>query len=154
MAGDLLAVLDHVGWETALCGGTSLGAATMLVLARRHPQRARGLIQDLPGFGPASARGAESADRVAVALADTDLQAAARLAGSALPASRARAVASVLLDQWKPFPAADLGPKLARAFRASARWRIVKPQWKMRWTRPRRGKWGCRSNFGSPLHNH
>jgi pimeloyl-ACP methyl ester carboxylesterase/predicted glycosyltransferase len=41
---DALAVLDATGTERALVGGLSLGAATAIVLATRHPERIAGVI--------------------------------------------------------------------------------------------------------------
>lgn len=124
MSEDLRAVLDQVGWDSAIAGGTSLGAAVTLVLARRHPHRVRALIQDLPGFGPRSTRDPERADEVAEAFDRADLDEAARRAARSLPPARARALAAALREQWRPFPPADLGPKLASAFRATSRWTI------------------------------
>lgn len=125
MADDIVAVLDHLEWPAAVLGGTSLGAATTLLAALRHPTRVRLLIQDLPGFAPASSRDVAGADQVAEALDRGDLVEAARRATSALPGSRSRPLASLLIDHWKRFGIVDLGPKLGRAFRSSARWRIV-----------------------------
>jgi pimeloyl-ACP methyl ester carboxylesterase len=44
LADDLVALLDHVGVERAVVGGTSMGSAVALRFALRHPQRLQGLI--------------------------------------------------------------------------------------------------------------
>lgn len=125
MARDLVAVMDHVGWSRATLAGTSLGAGTTLLVALRHPDRVNLLIQDLPGFGPGSNHDPGSVERVAGALERGLFEEAAREATRALPAIAALALRDSLLQQWRAFPADELGPKLAGAFRATTRWRIV-----------------------------
>jgi pimeloyl-ACP methyl ester carboxylesterase len=125
MADDLLAVLDHIGWDRAVVGGTSLGAAAALVLALRHPERVSTLVQDLPGFGPGSRRDPARAERVAQALARSDLAEAARRITEGLSAPAAKAWTIALHSDWVRYP--DPGPKLARAFRASASWTVAEP---------------------------
>ncbi len=44
----LVALLDHLGLETAVVGGTSLGANVALELAVSHPDRAEGLFIEMP----------------------------------------------------------------------------------------------------------
>ncbi|HEY7456105.1 MAG TPA: alpha/beta hydrolase [Solirubrobacterales bacterium] len=44
----LLALLDHLGVERAVVGGTSLGANVSLELAVRHPDRVEGLFIEMP----------------------------------------------------------------------------------------------------------
>src|SRR5688572_6974413 len=44
MAQDLVAVLDHVGWERALLVGHSMGGRSATWVAARHPGRAAGLV--------------------------------------------------------------------------------------------------------------
>jgi len=48
LAGDVLALLDHLGIERAVIGGLSLGANVALVLAVSHPERTTGLIIEMP----------------------------------------------------------------------------------------------------------
>jgi pimeloyl-ACP methyl ester carboxylesterase len=43
-----LALLDHVGVEGAVIGGTSLGANASLEAAAAHPERVRGLVIEMP----------------------------------------------------------------------------------------------------------
>jgi pimeloyl-ACP methyl ester carboxylesterase len=45
---DVLAVLDHLGVEQAVVGGTSLGANTSLELAVAAPHRVRALVLEMP----------------------------------------------------------------------------------------------------------
>jgi len=47
-AEQVLAVLDHLGLERAVVGGTSLGANVGLELAVRHPDRVKGLFVEMP----------------------------------------------------------------------------------------------------------
>jgi pimeloyl-ACP methyl ester carboxylesterase len=47
-AEQILALLDHLGLERAVVGGTSLGANVALELAVRHPQRVEGLFIEMP----------------------------------------------------------------------------------------------------------
>ncbi|HEY0974169.1 MAG TPA: alpha/beta hydrolase [Solimonas sp.] len=47
-ADQLLALMDHLGWEKALIGGVSLGCITSLTVAARAPQRVLGLYLEMP----------------------------------------------------------------------------------------------------------
>ncbi len=47
-AEQVLALLDHLGLERAVVGGTSLGANVALELAVRHPDRVEGLFIEMP----------------------------------------------------------------------------------------------------------
>lgn len=47
-AEQVLALLDHLGLERAVVGGTSLGANVALELAVRHPERVEGLFIEMP----------------------------------------------------------------------------------------------------------
>lgn len=47
-ARQVVALLDHLGLEGAVVGGTSLGANVILELATRYPERARGLVVEMP----------------------------------------------------------------------------------------------------------
>lgn len=47
-ADQVVALLDHLGLERAVVGGTSLGANVALELAVRHPDRAAGLFVEMP----------------------------------------------------------------------------------------------------------
>lgn len=47
-ARQLVALIDHLGLDSAVVGGTSLGANVALQLAVHHPERARGLFLEMP----------------------------------------------------------------------------------------------------------
>jgi pimeloyl-ACP methyl ester carboxylesterase len=47
-ARQVVALLDHLGLDSAVVGGTSLGANVALELATRDPERARGLFIEMP----------------------------------------------------------------------------------------------------------
>ena len=51
MAGDIGAIMDTLEIESAIVGGTSMGAATALVFALRWPQRVKQLVLSAPAFG-------------------------------------------------------------------------------------------------------
>lgn len=53
MAQDIVAVLDHAGWERALLVGHSMGGRSATCAAARHPARAAGLV--LVDFTPENA---------------------------------------------------------------------------------------------------
>lgn len=125
MAADVGAVLDHLGWDRAVVGGTSLGAATALRFAMARPERVNLLLQDLPGFGPRSPRTKERTERLAEAFGRGDLDEAARRVVEGLSPPRAKAWLDALAADWKPNDAAVLGPKLAAALRATAGWSVV-----------------------------
>ncbi len=44
MAGDILAVLDHAGWQRALLVGHSMGGRSTTYVAAKHPERVAGLV--------------------------------------------------------------------------------------------------------------
>ncbi len=54
LVGDLEAVLDGLGIERAVLAGASMGAHTLLRLARERPERAAGLVVITPAFDPAT----------------------------------------------------------------------------------------------------
>ncbi|MBR7825220.1 alpha/beta fold hydrolase [Actinospica sp. MGRD01-02] len=73
-AQDALAVLDHLGIESADLYGTSMGGRTAQVIAGRFPQRVRKLI--LGCTSPGGAHGIERSDAVRRSLAQLDRNAA------------------------------------------------------------------------------
>jgi pimeloyl-ACP methyl ester carboxylesterase len=125
MADDIGAVMDHLGWERAAIGGTSLGAATTLRFALRRPDRVTLLVQDLPGFGPASRRDPGRTARMCAAFEACDLDEAARRITEGLSAPRAQAWKNALAADWSHYDAASLGPKLAVALRDTVAWKVV-----------------------------
>lgn len=125
MAGDLGAVMDHLGWDRATVGGTSLGAATALRFALGHPDRVTLLVQDLPGFGPTSRRDPARTARLSEAFETGDLDLAARRITEGMGAPRARAWQEALAADWRHYDARALGPKIARALRSTVSWKVV-----------------------------
>jgi len=47
-AGQVVALLDHLGVESAVIGGTSLGANVSLEIADLAPERLRGMVLEMP----------------------------------------------------------------------------------------------------------
>ncbi|HZE96671.1 MAG TPA: alpha/beta hydrolase [Planctomycetota bacterium] len=125
LAEDIGAILDAMKWDKAAIGGTSFGAATTLLYALSNPARVSCLIQDLPGFGPASFRDPFQTSRISAALEDADLEDAANQITAGMSEPRAKAWKDALFADWKNFDGAKLGPKMAGAMRSSSSWRIV-----------------------------
>ena len=51
MAADMVGVMDTLGIKKAIVGGESMGAATTLTFALRHPERVEALLLTVPAFG-------------------------------------------------------------------------------------------------------
>ena len=66
MAGDAVALLDHLGIETADLIGFSMGARVAALIAIRQPERARSLV--IGGMGARLFGGASKSDAIAEAL--------------------------------------------------------------------------------------
>lgn len=123
LAAELGTVMDHVGWDRAVLGGISLGAALTLSFTALHPERVVGLIQDLPAFSPRSAMADERAAAIAEALAAGDAPGALDTIAAGLPRVAGRALREELERRWSRYP--DLAPKLATAFAAIRRWQVL-----------------------------
>jgi len=50
MAGDIAVIMDKLGLEQVILGGESMGAATALLFALKHPQRVKALLLTAPAF--------------------------------------------------------------------------------------------------------
>jgi pimeloyl-ACP methyl ester carboxylesterase len=72
MAGDVIALLDHLGIERADIMGYSLGSRMTAILAREHPQRLRSAI--LGGIGIGLIEGGGPGENVATALEAPSLE--------------------------------------------------------------------------------
>lgn len=70
LADDVAALLDHVGVERAVVGGTSMGSGVALRFALRHARRLRGLILMSPLYPGADRPLAEAAARAMHTMAD------------------------------------------------------------------------------------
>lgn len=125
LAADIGAILDHMKWDKAAIGGTSFGAATTLIYALSNPGRVSYLIQDLPGFGPATFRDPFQTSRISAALEDGDLDDAAAQITSGMSEPRAKAWKDALFADWNHYDRAKIAPKMAGALRAASGWRIV-----------------------------
>jgi len=125
MADDVGAVLDAMKWDKAAIGGTSLGAASTLLFALRSPARVTFLIQDLPGFGPASFRDPSKTSRIAASFEDVDMEDAARQITGGMSEPRAKAWTEALFNDWKNYDGPALANKLAWVLRNTSSWRIV-----------------------------
>jgi len=125
LAEDVGAVLDHLKWDKAAIGGTSFGAASTLLYALSNPSRVSFLIQDLPGFGPASFRDPFQTSRISAALEDGDLDDAASQITAGMSEPRAKAWTEALFADWNHYDRAVLAPKMAGALRSSSSCRIV-----------------------------
>lgn len=125
MADDVGAVLDFMKWDKAAIGGTSLGAASTLLFALRSPARVSFLIQDLPGFGPASFRDPNKTSRISASFEDADLEDAAKQITLGMSEPRAQAWTEALRADWKNYDPAKLSSKLAWVLRNTSSWRIV-----------------------------
>ncbi len=83
MADAVVELLDHLGLETAIVGGLSMGGYVTMNLARRHPGRLSAIIlaDTKPGADPAEA----AANRLAVATAVEAAGTAAGVADAMMP---------------------------------------------------------------------
>jgi pimeloyl-ACP methyl ester carboxylesterase len=107
-ARQLAALIDHLGLDSAVVGGTSLGANVALELATRHPDRARALFIEMPVLDNALAAvaGAFAPLMLGLRLARPAFEVASRIT-SAIP--RTHYLIDIGLDWARRRP----GPSLA-----------------------------------------
>jgi pimeloyl-ACP methyl ester carboxylesterase len=74
MADDLAAVLDSFGIDRVIVGGESMGAATALLFALRHPQRVDRLLLTGPAFGDGPNPGRDDLKRDGRLIAETGIE--------------------------------------------------------------------------------
>lgn len=117
------AALDAVGWDSAVLGGVSLGAAASLRFALQLGDRVELLIQDLPAFSPRSAMDDDRAAAIAEALAESDEQAALERIARGLGRGPGRALTRTLAEDWARYD--GLAPRLATAFEGIRRWSVA-----------------------------
>jgi pimeloyl-ACP methyl ester carboxylesterase len=81
LAGDVVALLNHLEIDQAVVGGLSLGANVTLAVAQRHPERLSAMIVEMPVLrrGEPVGRPAFSAMAGAYAAGETVMTSAARL---------------------------------------------------------------------------
>ena len=75
MASDIVAVLDALGVRQAVVGGTSMGAATALLCALRHPERVTRLVLTAPAFSDVPNPGRRSLEEIGEEIARSGLAA-------------------------------------------------------------------------------
>jgi pimeloyl-ACP methyl ester carboxylesterase len=109
-AQDVVALLDHLGADEAIVGGTSLGANATLEVASLAPERLRGMIVEMPVLDNALLACAVAFTPLMVALTvgEPVMKAVSRLA-RLVPERRVPWAANVLLDTVRQDP----GPSAA-----------------------------------------
>jgi pimeloyl-ACP methyl ester carboxylesterase len=105
-AQDVVALLDHLGVDEAVVGGTSLGANTTLEVASQAPERLRGMVVEMPVLDNALLACAVVFTPLAVALTvgEPVMKAVSRLT-RLIPENRVPWAANVLLDTVRQDPA-------------------------------------------------
>ena len=106
-ASDVVALLDHLGVDEAVVGGTSLGANTTLEVASLAPERLRGMVVEMPVLDNALLACAVAFTPLMVALTVGEplMKALARARAARARAPRARGRPNVLLDTVRQDPA-------------------------------------------------
>jgi pimeloyl-ACP methyl ester carboxylesterase len=105
-AQDVVALLDHLGVDEAVVGGTSLGANTTLEVASLAPERLRGMIVEMPVLDNALLACAVAFTPLMVALTVGEpLMKAVSRVTRMIPERRVPWAANVLLDTVRQAPA-------------------------------------------------
>ena len=117
LADDVLGLLDHLGIDSAVVGGVSMGGYAALALLRNDPGRVRALVladtQTSPDDGPARERRETTAREVLAQGATALLPSVDKLLGpSASPELRARVSAWIAGGSPEGFAAAQRGMAL------------------------------------------
>ena len=87
MADDIGAIMDALEIESAIVGGTSMGAATALLFTLRWPQRVKQLVLSAPAFGDAPHPASAALKQIALDIAELGIDRyIARLAAVDWPA--------------------------------------------------------------------
>ena len=104
-AQDVVALLDHLGVDEAVVGGTSLGANTTLEVASLAPERLRGMIVEMPVLDNALLACAVAFTPLMIALTvgEPVMKAVSRVT-RLVPENRVPWVANVLLDTVRQDP--------------------------------------------------
>ena len=85
LSADLDGVLDHLGLETFVLAGSSMGAATAMAFALREPDRVRAMVQITPAYGGAPRTDGIDKDRIWIEMADALSHGPERFAEAAIP---------------------------------------------------------------------
>src|SRR6187200_1818114 len=105
-ARDVVALLDHLGIDEAIVGGTSLGANTTLEVASAAPERLRGMLIEMPVLDNALLACAVTFTPLAVALtAGAPVMRAVARAARLVPDWAVPWVGNVMLDSLRQDPA-------------------------------------------------
>ena len=106
-AQDVVALLDHLGVDEAVVGGTSLGANTTLEVAALAPERLRGMVVEMPVLDNALLACAVAFTPLVVALTVGEPRDARALPGARAACRSAPSpwAANVLLDTVRQDPA-------------------------------------------------
>jgi len=105
-----VALLDHLGIEEAVLGGTSLGANTTLEAAVLAPERVRGMVMEMPVLDNALLACAIAFTPLMVALTFGEpVMRIVQVAAKLVPSARAPLVADLILDYVRQDP----GPSAA-----------------------------------------
>jgi pimeloyl-ACP methyl ester carboxylesterase len=105
-ARDVVALLDHLGADEAVVGGTSLGANTTLEVASLAPERLRGMVVEMPVLEGALLACAIAFTPLMVALtAGEPVMKAVSRVTRMIPEHRVPWAANVLLDTVRQAPA-------------------------------------------------
>jgi pimeloyl-ACP methyl ester carboxylesterase len=104
-AQDVVALLDHLGVDQAVVGGTSLGANTTLEVASLAPERLRGMVVEMPVLDNALLACAVAFTPLMIALTvgEPVMKAVSRVA-RLIPENRVPWAANVLLDTVRQDP--------------------------------------------------
>lgn len=81
MAGDMAAVMDALCIDKAIVGGESMGAATTLRFAMRHPERVRALLLTAPAFSESTNEAADQIINMGYEIRELGMDAYLRLSG-------------------------------------------------------------------------
>ncbi len=109
-AAQVLALLDHLEVESAVVGGTSLGANITLELADRAPQRVRGMLLEMPALDNAVEAGIVAfGPLIFLGRVTPFLVSGVRVAADAVP----RAIVPFWLGVWLDTIAQQPGPMAA-----------------------------------------
>ena len=121
-AHEVVALLDHLGVDEAVVGGTSLGANTTLEVASLAPERLRGMVVEMPVLDNALLACAVAFTPLMVALTVGEPVMKAGLAARAAGAGAARAVGGQRAARHgPPGPGAERGGAPGTVLRAAPR---------------------------------
>jgi pimeloyl-ACP methyl ester carboxylesterase len=132
MADDLEAVLESFHINRALVGGESMGAATALLFALRHPERVDRLMLTGPAFGDGPNPGREDLARDGRLLLETGIEG---YLSAVTPEWAAMGMEEDAISAWSAVQRSHNPTSLAVACRAVADWVILPNLCLARWRR-------------------